>query len=138
MFIIPGEKSDTSCVKFALKAYGIQALNSVGISPLRSYLSIYQQYQNWENFLFLSNLIYLWLSWFFTACQIAKISPLPHLKLLRNNIFCITWRKQNFYLFPPFNHVSKSFPEFPAADSKDLTNNQINNCSWTRLQGTLT
>lgn len=38
VFISPAEKSDTSYVKFALKTYGIQALHSVVISPLRSYL----------------------------------------------------------------------------------------------------
>lgn len=139
MFIIPGEKSDTSCVKFALKAYGIQALHSVGIFPWRSCL-ICQQYQNWENFLFFSNLISGHLSldllifFFMSNCQNIALFK----TLLRKNIFCITWRKQNFYLFPPFNHVSRSFPELPAVDFKELTNHQINNYSWTWLEKTLT
>lgn len=82
LFISPGGKSDTSCVKFALKAYGIKALHSAGISPLNPIWSIDNtRTEKTLFFLILFLAIYLWIIWFFNLCQIAKISPLPHPEL---------------------------------------------------------
>lgn len=78
---------------------------------------------------------YLLIFHFMPNCRSIAIASF---KTLLRNIFCSAYREQNVYLFPFFNRVSKSLPELPAVCSKELTNNQINNYTWTRLQKTLT